>query len=384
MVFISGPRQAGKTTLAEIISETYTNSLYFNWDIPDHRIELLNNLYFFERVKRKDTSVPLIIFDEIHKYRDWKNYLKGIFDKFKGRYNFLITGSGRLDLYQKGGDSLAGRYLLYHLWPFTLAELGKKNISIESFLNNPLQTVSGITNNLWEQLNTTSGFPEPFLKGKRTSYNRWSNTYSRQIIREDIRDLSGIKNVVGLETLYYLLPEKVGSPVSIPSISDTLKVSYNTVHSWLLLLERFFLTFSITPWSKGIKRAINKERKVYLWDTPRIKNNGARFENSVALELYRAVTIWNDLGYGRFSLHYIRDKEKNEIDFIITNENRPFLLIETKLASRDISKIFYKIQNNLNIPGIQLIHSGDSFELRNNKKQNILIAPASMWLPLLP
>ena len=138
MIFLAGPRQAGKTTLAKIIAEGFANTLYCNWDIPDHRTRLLNNQTFFTTLTRRDASTPLIVFDEIHKYREWKNYLKGVYDQFGSDYKFLVTGSGRLDLYQKGGDSLAGRYLLFNLWPFTIGELGNSALSLTDFLAEPL------------------------------------------------------------------------------------------------------------------------------------------------------------------------------------------------------------------------------------------------------
>jgi len=137
LILMAGPRQAGKTTLAQIIADSFTNSLYFNWDIPEHRTRLFKNPNFFESVIRKDASKPLIVFDEIHKFKDWKNYLKGIYDQFHGQYQFLVSGSGRLEIYQRGGDSLAGRYYLFHLWPFTIAELGGRNIGINEFLRSP-------------------------------------------------------------------------------------------------------------------------------------------------------------------------------------------------------------------------------------------------------
>ncbi len=384
MVFACGPRQAGKTIFAEIISQSYNNTLYFNWDIPEHRVELLKNPNFFEKVDRKDDSIPFIVLDEIHKFKDWKNYLKGIYDQFKNEFSFFVTGSGRLDIYQKGGDSLAGRYLMFHIWPLTLAEFSGEKLSITRFLEDPLSTTSPFLQDKWELLNSVSGFPEPFKKRNEASYRRWSNAYSKQLIREDVRDLSGIKAVSSMETLYYMLPERIGSPLSIPSLANDLKVSYNTVASWMALFERFFLIFSITPWSKGIKRTIHKERKIYLWDMPRIKDAGARFENAVALELYRAVTNWNDMGYGDFSIYFGRDKEKNEIDFIITKERKPFLIIETKLKDTSISKSFLNFQNYLNVPGIQLTNSGSTFKRISNNQHKILITPAAMWLPLLP
>jgi len=387
MVFLAGPRQAGKTTLAHLISGAFTNHLYFNWDIAEHRTRLLEDPVFFEAVDRKDSSPPLIVFDEIHKYRDWKNYLKGIYDQFHERYRFLVSGSGRLDLYQKGGDSLAGRYFMFHLWPFTVSELGENNRGIRDFLNDPLaMNMEGADRlkEIWSGISKRSGFPEPNLSGRLTTYRRWSNTYSQQLIREDIRDLTGVKSIVDMETLYFLLPSKTGSPISVPSLSRDLKVSYNTINSWLSVFERFFLTFSITPWTRKIARSIQKERKFYLWDTPRIKEPGARFENMVALELWRAITTWNDLGHGTFSLHFIKNKERQEVDFLIAEGGEPFLLIEAKLTDNQPSPALKKFQGMLSIPAVQLIGQSDGYRLLSNGDQYILVAPGYQWLSMLP
>jgi Predicted ATPase (AAA+ superfamily) len=387
MIFLVGPRQAGKTTLAQIISGSFTNNLYFNWDIAEHRTNFIQNPLFFEAVDRRDSSIPLIILDEIHKYRDWKNYLKGVYDQFHDKYQFLISGSGRLDLYQKGGDSLAGRYFLFHLWPFTISELGKRNQEIGLFLNDPLRIVMEHADELkeiWSGLSELSGFPEPYLSGRKTTYRRWSNIYSQQLIREDIRDLTGVKSVVDMETLYLLLPSKVGSPISVPSLARDLKVSYNSVQSWLSIFERFFLIFSIGPWTRRITRAIQKERKVYLWDVPRIKERAARFENMVALELYRAVTAWNDMGQGTFSLHFIKNKEQQEVDFLIANEGEPLVLVEAKLSDTEPSPAIKKFQGALKKPAIQLVEESKGYRMIPNGDQRILIAPAYQWLSSLP
>lgn len=387
MTFLTGPRQAGKTTLAEMISRSFANSLYFNWDIPQHRIRLIQNPAFFEAVERKDTSTPLIVFDEIHKYKDWKNYLKGVYDQFHTGYQFLVSGSGRLDIYQKGGDSLAGRYFLFHLWPFTIAELGKCNIEIDAFLNDPLQISMERNDELreiWLRLSELSGFPEPYLANRVMTYRRWSNTYSQQLIREDIRDLTGIKSVGDVEMLYLLLPSKVGSPLSVPSLARDLRVSYNSVQSWLSVFERFFLIFTISPWTRKISRAIQKERKVYLWDAPRIKEPAARFENMVAMELWRAVTAWNDMGYGSFSLHFIKNKERQEVDFVIANAREAFLLVEAKLTDTEPSSDLKKFQRALNIPAVQLTNKGDGYRILSNLDQSVLVAPAHQWLSGLP
>ncbi len=387
MIFLVGPRQAGKTTLAKIISGSFTNNLYFNWDIAEQRADFIQNPTFFEAVERQDSSTPMIVLDEIHKYRDWKNYLKGVYDQFHDKYQFLVSGSGRLDLYQKGGDSLAGRYFLFHLWPFTISELGKRNREISLFLNDPLQISmehSDELKEIWSGLSRLSGFPEPYLAGRMTTYRRWSNIYSQQLIREDIRDLTGVKSVVDMETLYLLLPSKVGSPISTASLARDLKASYNSVRSWLSVFERFFLTFSIGPWTRRIARAIQKERKMYLWDAPRIKEHAARFENMVALELYRAVTAWNDMGHGTFSLHFIKNKEQQEVDFLIANEDEPLVLIEAKLSDREPSPALKKFQNVLKKPAIQLVGESETYRMIPNGDQYILVAPAYQWLSGLP
>ncbi|MBW2344571.1 MAG: ATP-binding protein [Deltaproteobacteria bacterium] len=387
MIFLAGPRQAGKTTLTQIISGSFANSLYFNWDIVEHRANFIQKPLFFEAVERRDSSIPLIILDEIHKYRDWKNYLKGVYDQFHDKYQFLVSGSGRLDLYQKGGDSLAGRYFLFHLWPFTISELGKRNRKIGPFLNDPMQITMEHADELkeiWSGLSELSGFPEPYLAGQMTNYRRWSNIYSQQLIREDIRDLTGVKSVLDMETLYLLLPSKAGSPISVPSLARDLKVSYNSVQSWLSVFERFFLTFSIGPWTRRIARAIQKERKVYLWDAPRIKDPAARFENMVALELYRAVTAWNDMGHGSFSLHFIKNKEQQEVDFLIANEGEPLVLIEAKLSDKEPSPALKKFQGVLKKPAIQLVEESEGYRMIPNQDQYILVAPAYQWLSSLP
>jgi len=387
MVFIAGPRQAGKTTLAKHISQQFTNHVYFNWDIPDDRIKLIENPAFFEHVQRRDTSAPLVILDEIHKYNDWKNYLKGVYDRFHSQFCFLVTGSGRLDIYRKGGDSLAGRYYQFHLWPFTIAELGAKNCSQETFFDHLLDvdlTEDNRLHALWDQLANHSGFPEPFLAAKPTTWRRWSNTYGQGLVREDIRNLTQIRSIEALETLFYLLPSKIGSPISIATLARDLKVAYNTIHDWLDIFERFFLTFSIGPWTHRISRAIQKERKVYLWDSPRIDNLAARFENMIALELYRATTLWNDMGYGRFSLHFIKNKERQEVDFLLAEANRPLLLIEAKMSETTPSRALQKFQSALKIPAIQLINRQGGFHLLSNGAQQILVAPAWQWLSRLP
>lgn len=387
MIFLAGPRQAGKTTLARMVAEGFANSHYFNWDIPEHRTRLLENPAFFTTLIRRDASMPLIILDEIHKYRDWKNYLKGVYDQFGTDYQFLVTGSGRLDLYQKGGDSLAGRYLLFNLWPFTAGELGRSTRSLTDFLADPVALPAGLDEKnvaVWARLEILSGFPEPFLRDSLPSYRRWSSAYGQRLIREDIRELTDIRAVTDIETLYYLLPSRIGSPLSIPSLAEDLKVSYNTVQSWLAIFERFYLTFTLPTWTERISRAIQKERKVYILDTPRIKDPAARFENMVAMELWRAISSWNAVGAGDFSLHFIKNKEQQEVDFLIADGREPFLLVECKLNDEQPAKALLAAQRALRVPAVQLVSSASGYRTFANDGLPVLVAPACHWCAGLP
>ncbi len=386
MIFMAGPRQSGKTTLSRMIAGQFSNHLYFNYDVFENKKKIITNPTFFEDVNRSDETTPLIVLDEIHKYKEWKNYLKGIYDQFNNEYKFLISGSGRLDIYKKGGDSLAGRYLLFYLWPFTLSELANQRHEFNDFLENPLEISSANDEaaDIWKNLKALTGFPEPFVKGEEAFYRIWSNTYHRQLLREDIRNAFQVRQSDTLEILFSLLPERTGSLLSMNNLADTIHVSFDTVKNWMHILDRFFMTFSISPWSKNISRAIRKEKKVYLFDYGMIKNESARFENMVALELMRAVSVWNNQGLGNFQLHFIRNKEKEEVDFLIVNSDNPFLLIECKLNDDNISKTILKFQNQLNIPAVQLVDKESVCRLKKKGLNKILVVSASRWLSVLP
>ena len=386
MVFVAGPMQAGKTFLTKMIAQKFTNSYYFNWDIIDEKRKLIENPSFYENINLKDDSTPLVIFDELHKFPDWKNYLKNVFDRDKDNFKFIVSGSGRLDLFQKGGDSLAGRYLLFHLWPFTLAELSGSNLNFEKFIKNPLKInlKKNTSIQIWEDLKLYSGFPDPYLQKDARFYKIWSNTYKKQLLREDIRDLSSLRSSENVEILYSLLPSKIGSLLSMANLSRDIKVSFDSIKSWLALFENFFMVFRISPWTAKISRAITKEKKIYLFDYASIDSKGAKFENMVALELYRAVSNWNDTGLGDFSLNFIRNREKQEVDFVLIKKNKPFLLIETKLSDDTPGKSLIKFQNMLNIDTVLLVDKPDVCKKISNKQNKILIISADHWLSYLP
>jgi len=390
MIFLSGPRQVGKTTfMQEIIAKGYPHTTYFNWDILDNKKTLLENPYFFQSVDVEGKGRPLVILDEIHKYRQWKNYLKGVYDKFHDRFSFAILGSGRLDITKRAGDAMTGRFLEMHLFPFTAAELSHSKTDIKQFLKDPFSGMdlpdASQSTSVWNELFNLGGFPEPFLSGKESAWRRWSANYGRQIIREDMRSLHEIKLIDDIETLFSLLPTRVGSPVSINNLATDLQVSFPAVKNWLNLFDYFYLTFRISPWTKKVSRAILKEKKLYLFNYPLITDAAARFENMVALELLRAVRSWNEWGWGDFGLHYLRNKDKKEVDFILTKDHAPFLAIETKLTDTTPAPALLEFQSILKIPAVQLVHTpGTVRRIISGKSGDVRVFSASRWLAALP
>lgn len=385
MVFIAGPRQCGKTTLAKDIASEF-DSIYANWDIIDDKRRILSDPYFFASVDRTKNEKPLVIFDEIHKYRQWKNYLKGVFDKYADLMRFLVTGSGRLALFSKGGDSLAGRYLLCNMFPFTIAELLDSRRDFSAFRSDMLSVPAekSIMYDTWDRLSRLSGFPEPYTSDSVEIYRTWARTYDSQIIREDIRSATAVRDIDTMETLFLLLASKAGSPLSLNSLAGDIRVSHDSIRTWLDVFERFYLIFRIAPWATRISRGIRKEKKLYVFNHPTIEGDGARFENMVACELFRAVNTWNDQGFGSFSLTYIRTKDGEEVDFLIADKRSPVLLIETKLSDTVISKPLLKFQRMLNVPAVQLVNTAGVHQRIRNGTNDVLAVSAPRWLSQLP
>lgn len=387
MAFVSGPRQVGKTTLAGQIQKTFSQSLYFNWDIITDQKRLLKDPYFFERENRNPRQPFLVIFDEIHKYARWKNYLKGAYDKHNKDFRFIITGSGRLDLFKKGGDSLLGRYMGLPLFPLSVGELSGSLVSWSEFkirLSDPPAAQAG-ARQAYRSLLEFSGFPEPFLRADAAFYNMWFQERKSLLIREDIRNASGIREISLLEMLSHVIPEKVGAPLSINSLREDVGVAFESARDWLLLLEQFFYMLRIPPFAGSLRRSLKKETKAYLYDWVEVPRGGFRFENMVALHLYKAVETWRALGAGDIGLYYVRDKEKREVDFLITEKRTPFCLIECKSDDEAFSPALAYFQKKLSVPtGVQLLDKSGVCRKTTRDGAVQWVISADRWLNNLP
>jgi predicted AAA+ superfamily ATPase len=328
MVFIGGPRQVGKTTLAKHLLKTnYPDGEYFNWDYDEDRQRILN--------KEWCSDTECLVFDEIHKFPKWKNWLKGIYDVTGENHSFLITGSARLDVYRKGGDSLMGRYHYWRLHPFTIDELPDGISQAEGF----------------KRLMQVGGFPEPFLENDIRESRRWRRERFDKIIREDIRDLESVRNLQELSLFLDLLRNRVGGLVTLSNLANDVQVSYKTAKNWLEILERMYLLFPVRPYSHSLPRAVLKPPKVYFFDNADVLgDDGARFENLIATTLLKRLHFLEDRDGYRYELMFIRDKEGREIDFVILKEGKIEELIEVKYSDEKLSPHLRYYTKKLNPP----------------------------------
>ena len=308
MVFVSGPRQVGKTTLArEILPDP---AGYLNWDVPEHRDAILRG---------RLPATEVLVFDELHKFHGWRGWLKGLYDRQDG-VRILVTGSGRLDYYRHGGDSLQGRYHHLRLHPLSVAELS-------------VTDADGL-----RRLLDLGGFPEPWLSGSVDGARRWSREYRSRLVEDDIRGLERVEDLSALETLVIRLTDLVGAPLSVNALREDLGVSHRTVSRWLDILERLYAIVRLPPFGAPRVRAIRKPRKHYHYDWVQVHDDAARFENLVAMHLLKWVHREQDIRGRDVELRYFRDVDQREVDFVVTDRSGPTHLIEVKWSDRPVDK----------------------------------------------
>jgi predicted AAA+ superfamily ATPase len=343
LVIIIGPRQSGKTWLAKDLAKQYARSQYLNYDsLLDRKI--------IQAQSWLDTT-NLLILDELHKMPYWKNYLKGVFDTKQDNLHILVTGSASLEIYNKLGDSLAGRYFSHRLLPLSLAEL--------------IKTGAQQTGQI-DKLLGQSGFPEPFLAENITEANRWRAQYINSLLATDVFEFDKVQNIHAMRTIFELLRTKVGSPISYQSLAEDVNVSSTTVKKYIDILESLFVIFKVPTYSNNIARSLLKEAKIYFFDSGLIMHNsGAQLENLVAASLLKHVYAKFDYEAIDYKLNYIRTKEGKEVDFAIIKENKIELLIEVKQSNHEISKNLEYFCHKYNHPGVQLVKN-----LRNEYSQN--------------
>lgn len=379
MVFLSGPRQVGKTTLAK----TFAGNRYFSWDDRAVQRAVVESQKAFGAMAGLDEvrdDRPIIALDEIHKYTRWKSFLKGFFDHYEKSVRILVTGSARLDVYRRGGDSMMGRYFLYRMHPFSVGELLRTGLPLEE-INVP----SRLEEDRWSALWTFGGFPEPFCNQTMRFLNRWRGRRSEQLIREDLRDLTRVFEVDTVAVLTDLLRHRAGEQLVVSSLARDLHVAETTVSAWIKTLEYLYFGFTIRPWFRNVENSLRKTPKWYQRDWCEVADDGKRFENLIACHLLKAVEMWTDLGLGEFGLYYLRDKQKREVDFLVSKNGDPWFLVEAKLAKTALSSSLEYFQKATGAKhAFQVTRDMEYVEADCFQRTDPVLAPARTFLGQLP
>jgi len=369
MAFLGGPRQVGKTTLARFLSEEYRSHLYLNWDNPKHKIQIIKQQW--------PPDTQCIVFDEIHKYDKWKNHIKGIWDTRRNDEKICVTGSSRLDIYRRGGDSLLGRYHYFTLHPFSLKEWSGSlpSLTMPQKCHDLVFEQRG--SNLAE-LFKFGGFPEPLLDGRERTLLRWQNERFERIFREDIRDAEKVRSLTQVELLGALLPKRVTSPLSLASLSEDVQTSPKTIINWMELLCRNYYCFKVMPYHFRLERALKKESKYYLWDWSEVIEEGARFENMVGSHLLKFCDFYHDVFGIKTKLWYLRDREGREVDFLVTWGETPWFMVECKLTHGPARPLNY-FAERLHVERKFLVTMDERHHYLD-KKTGVHVIPASRFL----
>jgi predicted AAA+ superfamily ATPase len=383
MLFLMGPRQVGKTTTSLEASSANPHHYYFNWDNQTHRLLIAEGQEAIAKHMNLDklqTSPSLVIFDEIHKFPKWRDFLKGFFDVYSKMTKIIVTGSARLDVFNFGGDSLMGRYFLYRLHPLSTRELVDSSLYDEE-----IRPSMPISNEDWNNLFLFGGFPEPFLQKNKRFYNRWKKLRFKQLFQEDLQDITNIQEIGQLQILTELLRMQAGQLLNFSELAKKVHVSAETIRRWIETLKALYYSFSIQPWTKNVTRSLLKEPKIYLWDWSLIEDHGARVENFIASHLHKAVHFWTDRGLGDYGLHFLRDKEKREVDFLVSKNGEPWFIVEVKSSvNTGLSKSLFYYQELTRAPhAFQVVFDMDYVKGDCFASNRPVIVPAKTFLSQL-
>lgn len=379
MALVAGPRQVGKTTVCRALAGA---GRVLNWDNADDRTAILGGPGVTAGRLGLDllhARAPIVAFDELHRFRRWKTFLKGFFDTYGDRTHILVTGSSRLDTFRRGGDSLMGRYFLFRMHPFSVGELLRSDVP-----SGPVAPPTELSEESWKALRVHGGFPEPFVKRDPRFSRRWQDLRRHQLLREDVRDLTRVQELGQLEALALILAERSGGQLIYSNLATEIGTSVDTVRRWVETLCALHYGFLVRPWFQNVAKSLRKEPRWFLRDWSEITDEGARSETIIACHLLKAVEAWNDLGLGRFELRYLRDKQQREVDFVVVQDRKPWFLVEVKHAETRLSATLAYYQNQLKAPhAFQVVlelpyEQADCFKVRTP-----VVVPARTFLAQL-
>jgi predicted AAA+ superfamily ATPase len=315
VVTITGPRQAGKTTL---VQEIFPDKDYVNLEAPDIRAFVESDPRGFLQHYPKGA-----IIDEIQRAPELLSYIQVDVDQQKQTGRFILTGSHQIALHEAVSQSLAGRTAILHLLPLSIPELtlANVNLTLDEYLLN------GFFPRIYtHQLNPTQ------------AYRNYLQTY----IERDIRQMQNVKDLKVFQNFLKLCAGRIGCVLNKESLGNDLGISGTTITQWLSLLEASFIIFQLSPYFENFGKRVIKSPKIYFTDVglatyllgienihqlKRDPLRGALVENLVILELMK----------GRLNkglepqLYYYRDNHQNEVDIIFRQSNQ-LIPIEIKAA----------------------------------------------------
>jgi predicted AAA+ superfamily ATPase len=316
VVTVFGPRQSGKTTLAQM---TFPDKLYYSLEDPDLRMAVETDPKGF-LANLPEGSV----LDEIQRVPQLLSYIQGIVDRANKRGMFILTGSHQPELHQSVSQTLAGRTAMLSLLPFSLAELRNYRKNWDAF-----------------ELIVNGSYPR--LHEEKLTPGRFFNGYLQTYVERDVRALINLKDLRQFQQFLTLLAGRIGQIINYTSLSNDVGVSATTIKNWISVLKASFIVFELPPFFENIRKRIVKSPKIYFSDvgmaayllgieTPdqlyRDPLRGGLYENLVILEILKA-----RLNRGkRPELFFYRDSHGNEVDLII-RQARILIPIEIKSAA---------------------------------------------------
>jgi len=263
--------------------------------------------------------------------------------------------------------------------PFSVAECLNPELKLQNY-QRPAELNGLEWNALWE----FGGFPEPFLRRDKRFSRRWHSLRHNQLLREDVRALTRIQELEQLDSMALILERRSGEQLVYSRLAREVRVSENTVRAWISTLSSLHFGFLVKPWFRNVSKAIRKEPKWFLRDWSMIEDEGQRVETFIACHLLKAVEGWSDLGLGKFELFYIRDKQKREVDFLVTRDADPWFIVEAKKDDTSLSPALDIMQKQTGaLHAFQVVFEEDYVDADCFKYKQPVVVPARTFLSQL-
>ena len=330
MSLIIGPRQAGKTTLMEMLKEHLDNrgerTLFLNLDIEWDRPHFESQAALLKKIELELGQQHGYVFvDEIQRKDDAGLFLKGLVD-LKLPYKFIISGSGSLELKQKIQESLVGRKRLFELSTVTFEEFinHRTDYRYEENLADFLAIEKDKVQQLLSEYMRFGGYPRTVMATEQREKLRLIDEIYRSILEKDIVYLLKLDKPDVFSALIKMLAGQVGQLLNYSELSSTLNVSFSTVKKYLWYAQKIFLVELITPYARNVRKEISKSPVPYFWDLG-LRNYSlglfghleSPFEKGFVFENLVFLLLRQKLRFKAAKLHYWRTKDKAEVDFVI-------------------------------------------------------------------